>query len=903
MSAGRTTLMLMIANETYDPEQLGARCSECVLKDLRVGGPVGPEFREDARISVIAESPGEKEVDVGRPLVGPAGLEFNQTLQAVGVRRQALNLHQAICCRPPENDLDKVMLKWQRGNKKLVKSGQSALPSPIECCRPRLIQELDGVPNVITLGKVAYASLTGAQKSILDIRGGPVEAWLDSTDRFGVGETIDPAARHIKVLPTLHPSFVLRTQRWRKAFRSDISRAARWFTHGLGWQEPHITLQPRPDELRSFLARTDITYTVDVETTIDDPMVAKLKTVGVGHTHGAMVVTFLTIEDASGQLVPAPYYTEAEYLEIRGIFRDFFIDPTRAKAGHNAGYFDQMVLKQHFGVTTEPMLDTILLHRVVEPELPHKLGYVGTVYTDVTAWKDAHTAKEAKSDRELAHYNAVDCVVTARVIPQLIAAAKEREQIDIVEKDHRVQQVCVGLHENGLLVDRAARDVVAKKLIADMIKYRNEAQRIADKPLLNLNSVFQLRDLLFEEWKIEPVNYTKLGDPSTDDESVRAMRTLVRAREDADKLVPFLDTLRKYRRVAKEYGTYVRRLVPHGQPLDGFQFKSEEEEEQSERGLIMADGRVRPDYNAHGTTSGRLSSSNPNAQNWPKHLRKLIIPAPGHVIVGADADQLELRIITAVAQIEVYLQAFADGKDPHAMTASLMFGKNFDSLVPKSDQWDKLRKIAKGIKYASFYGSGDETVHNLVTSAEDENGNLMYPDLSVREIATLRRRWLKGIPELPRWWDKTLESFRKDGYIRDPVWGRQRDFLDGEAFNEIVNHPIQSAGAHIIHESTFDLLPVIPFHKWGPGTGLISQVHDALYVEAPCSHEQFDVPKLENGKPDEKLREFGWCPPGCGCEANWAAREIEKAMNRAVLGLDGVEFRAKAKIGRTWADV
>jgi DNA polymerase-1 len=343
--------------------------------------------------------------------------------------------------------------------------------------------------------------------------------------------------------------------------------------------------------------------------------------------------------------------------------------------------------------------------------------------------------------------------------------------------------------------------------------------------------------------------------------------------QNKEQVVAFLDTLRRYRRVAKEYGTYVRRLIPYNSPLDGFQFASEDEQEEAQRGLISLDGRVRPDYNAHGTTSGRLSSSNPNAQNWPKHLRKLIIPAPGNVIVGADADQLELRIITAIAQIRIYLEAFAAKKDPHAMTASLMFGAKFDALQPKSDMWDKLRKIAKGIKYASFYGSGDETVHNLVTSAEDENGNLMYPDLTLREVATLKRNWLKGIPELPKWWDKTVEGFREKGYVRDPVWGRQRDFLDGEAFNEIVNHPIQSAGAHIIHESTFDLLQDIPFGKWGPNTGLISQVHDALYVECPES------------------------------EAEWVEKMLKKHMNRAVWGLDGVEFAAKPKTGKTWADV
>jgi hypothetical protein len=194
-------------------------------------------------------------------------------------------------------------------------------------------------------------------------------------------------------------------------------------------------------------------------------------------------------------------------------------------------------------------------------------------------------------------------------------------------------------------------------------------------------------------------------------------------------------------------------------------------------------------------------------------------------------------------------------------------------------------------------------VHGIVTSAEDKQGNLIYPDLSVREIATIRTAWLKGIPELPRWWEDTLSQFRDQGYIADPVLGRRRDFLDGEAFNECVNFPIQSAGAHIVHLATFDLVDSIPFGLWGHGTGLVCQVHDAVYVEAPCGHGEHQVPKLANGKPDESLREFGWCPPGCTCPANWAAREIEKAFNRDVPGIQGVSFSAKARIGQRWSDV
>lgn len=885
---------------SYDAEAKGARCGECALRELRVGGPVGPELHVGSRAAVVGETPGEKECAVGRPFTGSSGMELTEAMSAVGIDRPQVDLHYAVACQPPENDLDKVLLKLRRQNKKRVTAGEAPLPSPIECCRPRLLSELRHT-RLVTLGKLPYESVTGSKAAVLEIRGGPVEGHLRADDRFAFGPPREPTDVRMQVLPTVHPGFVQKARRWTKAFRADLSRAFRWFDGKLGWKEPRITLNPTPDDLVAWLEHNHgepIVY--DVETTFDDPTVAKLKCVGLATQSEAVVMHLLSIEGPVGELVPTPYYTATDEAEVRDVLRFFFESDRWVKVGHNAGYFDALVIRQHFGVDPAPLIDTILLHRVVESELPHKLGYIGSVYTDVTAWKADHTAKEATTDKELGTYCAVDCVVTARALPKLSDAARLRNQEAVAAWDHRVQAVCVGLHEAGMCVDRTRRDEEAQRLRASITEWREKTRTAAGKDILNPNSPPQIAALLFEEWGLSPSEYTRLGDPSTSDEALRLLRTQNR---DKPQVTGFIDALRRFRTVSKEYGTYVRRMVPYGAPLDGVRFGSEEEEEDAERGLVFSDGRMRPDYNAHGTTSGRLSSSNPNAQNFPKHLRGMVKAQPGCVLIGADADQLELRIIASIAKMERYLEVFAQGGDPHALTASLMFGRNFDEAEPQGEQWTKLRNLAKGIKYASFYGSGDETVHGIVTSAEDKNGELLYPNLTVREVATIRRNWLKGIPQLARWWEDTVEEYRATGYLLDPVWGRRRDFLDGENFNEIVNFRVQSAGAHIIHESTFDLLKDIPFGKWGPGTGLVCQVHDALYVEAPCPHPQHEVEKLPNGKPNEKKREFGWCPPGCKCEANWAARRLETAMNRDVDGLDGVTFKSKAKIGLRWSDV
>lgn len=790
--------------DKYDPKALGAKCDQCIIKIMREYRPVPPEYHENSVASVVTDFPRKSDQDTNRPLTGTHGIEFVEHLKKVGIKRTQVDLHHAVACMPPEADLEKVMLKWQRWNKQRAKAGEELLPSPIECCRPRLLVELEH-PNVISLGKVPFQALTQRNKPINDIRGGPVAGAFTGEGDYVASESPIPDSKMANILPTLHPGFVQHNRRWTKAFQSDLSRAFRWFSGHLGWRDPHIWTNPSPELLEQFLSSEAVPYVVDLETTFDDPLMAKLKCVGIGTEDQAVVIHLLSIEGPGGRLVEGSYYRSADELEIRGILRNFFADPNKLKAGHNAGYFDALVIKKEFGVYPRPMLDTILLHRSVESELPHKLGYVGSVYTDVTSWKEAHTAQTAGTDKELGHYCAIDCVVTARALPKLAEAAQLRQQGGVVQFDHRIQEVCVGLHETGMFIDLERREEESNRLQKAMNEWGFHARGAAGRSDMNLNSTMQLRDLLFTDWNLAPTDYTKLGDPSTSDEALRLLRT---ANRENVQVCNFIDALRKFRRYSKEFGTYVKRLVPYTGGVQIFAKDDFDENEEGEldevdssqtdtaankkrRGLILPDGRVHPDYNAHGTTSGRLSSSNPNAQNWPKHLRGMVIPQPGNIIVGADADQLELRIIAAVAGIERYLEVFHKGGDPHAETAAMMFGKAFTDLVPKSEQWDKIRKIAKGIKYASFYGSGDETVHNLVTSAEDENGNLLYPDLSVREVAKLRRNWLKNIPELQKWWDDTLDQYRNAGYILDPVLGRRRDFLDGEKFNEIVNFPIQ----------------------------------------------------------------------------------------------------------------
>ena len=565
----------------------------------------------------------------------------------------------------------------------------------------------------------------------------------------------------------------------------------------------------------------------------------------------------------------------------------------------NCGSYDRMVIEQHFGVTPAPIIDGLVVHKSVEPELPHGLGYVGSMYTDVLSWKAGHTATQAATDEELWRYNLTDCVVVARSLPHTLQAAALRNQEYTIAQDHRVQSVCVGLHRVGQLIDQERRHEHDVRLLKDAQKFYTQCVALAGiGSKFNPGSAHQVRDLLFEKWDLSvPTTlgkkkaYTKSGDPSTGDDMILALRT-------SGRLTPaqngFLDALRKYRKAAKLRGSYILPLRPQNSMyvLDKFAMELDLDEDDldpnpdaptayaffedrfskdnKKRGLVWADGRVRADYNI-GPTTGRLSCSGGiNLQTPPEKLRDMFVPGDGMVFVYADADQLELRLIAALAHSARYLDIFNNGGDAHAISASLAFGAKFDVLQKDSPDWESMRKFAKILSYASGYGANIDTVLDVIRSVEDDAGNLLYANVTKAEATKIHSNWLEGAG-VRDWWERNMDTFRKQKYMAEPVWGRRRDFLDGEDFCAIQNFGCQAGGAAIMHEAVLEVVDAIPFEKWGPGTGLVNYMHDAVLVACP-----------------EK-------------EADKVVEIVNAAMNRSTPALP-VRFTSKAKIKKRWSE-
>lgn len=839
-----------------------------------------------------------------RPFMGQAGNEITGAFSRAGVQRGDIHWTMSVLCAPPEGDMERFLHVVRQGNKEREKENRKRkkrgeqpvrlVPTPQQCCSPRLKQELDRFSKIVVAGTAAAKAVIHRSATIMALRGGPTEL-----DRYGQGGEV----RKIRVLPIFHPAFVTKARRWTSVFRQDVDRAVRWFRNGsLDWKEPEILFHPDADTLERFLAQKVPFWTYDVETDAKECLTARLRCIGIGTEKAVVIVGILGIDGSSR------FYPPSEQVRVIEVLKRFFEDPAILKAGHNSGYYDLIVMREQLGIDVQPNIDTMLLHRLVESELPHSLGFVGSVYTEAPSWKtDREGRKKAygsETDEELHIYCGYDVAITAAVLDPLRQQVRMRRQDKVAACDHRLQGICADMHTVGMFVDQTERRKWEQQLLRETFERREAIRSISEVGDLNPASVLQLRRLFFDEWRLDPpcddkIRFTKRGDPSTGDPVLRAMLAM-RSLEPYQREA--ITQIRLYRRSQKLLGTYVTKLRYETEEAWGGWDDEDSwmEKEWRERygtkklGIVRTDtGRMYPGYNCHGTTSGRLSSSQPiNAQNFPGHLRGMVTAAPGHILVGADMDQLELRIAASRWQSRQYLEAFDSGLDPHSsVTAHAIFGDRFEKAAIECGAgpfpWKtgtkftgtakRLRGLAKTVQYASQYHASPETVHKAITQTEIDNGDgttsLPYLHLSQREVRKMHQKWMDGA-KFDAGWAREGEAFRTQGYLDEPVMGRRRDFLDGgDNPSEIVNYPIQSSGAGLMNLALIEVADQIPLHRWGHGTGIINQCHDSIVVECPVS------------------------------EADKVAAIIEEAMNRTHPAFPGMDFTASADISMRWSEV
>lgn len=544
---------------------------------------------------------------------------------------------------------------------------------------------------------------------------------------------------------------------------------------------------------------------VDTETDSLDPMQARLVGFSLCITPGEAAYVPLQHGSASGGL-DFDNANAAEQIPLKdavAALKPLFEDTSVLKVGQNIK-FDLLVFAQH-GLHLETLDDTMLMsyaldagvhgHGMDELSTLH-LGHTPISFSEVVGSGKARiTFDQVPVDKAVA-YAAEDADVTLRLWhvlkPRLVS---ERKTVVYETLERPLVPVLRDMERAGIKVDRQVLARLSADFAQKMAQYEDETYELAGEKF-NIASPKQLGEILFDKMNLEGGRKTKTGAWSTDSDTLEAL-----AATGHELPQRVLD----WRGLAKLKSTYTDALPNFIHPETG---------------------RVHTSYSLASTTTGRLSSSDPNLQNIPvrtedgRKIRTAFIADKGNKLLSADYSQIELRLLAHIADIGSLRQAFADGLDIHAMTASEMFN------VPLKDMDPSVRRRAKAINFGIIYGISAFGLANQL-------------GISRGEAADYIERYFARFPGIRAYMDATKKSAHENGYV-ETIFGRrvhlpaihskngaERSFMERAA----INAPIQGSAADIIRRAMIRMPDALKAEKLN--ARMLLQVHDELIFEVP----------------------------------------------------------------------
>jgi len=553
---------------------------------------------------------------------------------------------------------------------------------------------------------------------------------------------------------------------------------------------------------------------VDTETTSLDPMQAEL--VGVSIALGTGDAHYIPLgHRKSGALDFGGDGGVRQLNRAKGIARlkPLLEHPGVLKIGQNIKY-DMIVLKR-CGVDIAPIDDTMLMSYVLDvgrhghnlDELAKRhLGHAMLTYDEVTRVGRTQISFAEVPVERATEYGAEDADAALRLArllkPRLIA---ERLMTVYETLERPLVPVLVEMEHAGIKVDRAVLARLSGDFAQRMAALEDEVHKLAGQSF-NIGSPKQLGDILFTKMGLTPPKKTATGAPATDADVLETL-----AAQGHDLPARVLD----WRQLAKLRSTYTEALPTYIHPETG---------------------RVHTSYSLAATSTGRLSSSEPNLQNIPirtnegREIRKAFVAEKGSVLMSADYSQIELRVLAHMACVPTLRQAFEEGHDIHAMTASEMFG------VPEKGMDPMIRRRAKAINFGIIYGISAFGLANQLGIARGEAQ--AYIDT-----------YFKRFPGIRDYMEETKARCRKDGHVRT-LFGRRINFPHINSKNPAergfveraaINAPIQGTAADIIRRAMIRIPPTLAKHRLK--TRMLLQVHDELVFEVP-EKEVADVKTL-----------------------------------------------------------
>ncbi|WP_173934830.1 DNA polymerase I [Chelativorans sp. Marseille-P2723] len=555
---------------------------------------------------------------------------------------------------------------------------------------------------------------------------------------------------------------------------------------------------------------------LNTEATFQDATQAELCGIALATASGrAAYVPFLHKKGESdllgGGMVDAQIEKEAGLAVLRPLLQDASV----LKIGQNLKY--DWLLLYRYGIEIAPYDDTMLISYVLEAgsqahdiaSLAERwLGHKPLSYTDLTGSGRSKVTFDMVDLERATTFAAEEVDLTLRLWkvlkPQLVA----KRLVSVYERLERPMiSVISRMEHRGISVDRQILSRMSGDFAQVAAAMEEEIYQLAGERF-TIGSPKQLGEILFGRMGLPGGSKTKTGQWST---SAQVLEELAAAGHELPRKIV------DWRQVTKLKSTYTDALPSYINPETG---------------------RVHTSYSLASTTTGRLSSSEPNLQNIPirtaegRKIRTAFIAAPGRKLISADYSQIELRVLAHVADIPQLTQAFADGLDIHALTASEMFG------VPIEGMPGEVRRRAKAINFGIIYGISAFGLANQLGIPREE-------------ASAYIKRYFERFPGIRDYMERTKAFCREHGYV-ETIFGRRAHYPEirssnpsVRAFNEraAINAPIQGSAADIIRRAMMRMETALANAGLGE-VDMLLQVHDELVFEAPEDNVERAIPVI-----------------------------------------------------------
>ena len=545
---------------------------------------------------------------------------------------------------------------------------------------------------------------------------------------------------------------------------------------------------------------------VDTETTSLDPHQADL--VGISLCSKVGRACYIPV----GHKSPKCLKKDAVIKKLKKILED----PSIKKIGQNIK-FDFIVFYK-CGITLSSMEDTMLMSYVLDAgKNRHNMDTLSEIHLGhktisfkemVGTGKKEINFSEVELDKAK-DYAAEDADVTFRLYKKFIKNLKSEKMINIYEIFEKpLIKILAFMEIEGVEIDSKFLKSLSSKFEKKIQKLEKEVFKISKKEF-NIASPKQLGEIIYNDLKIAGLKKTKKGSFAT---SASVLEDLAFKGHEFPKLI--LD----WRQVSKLKNTYSDALPEHLNPNTK---------------------RVHTSFLLAATTTGRLASSDPNLQNIPiksedgKDIRKAFTAKKGHLLISADYNQIEMRILADLADVKELKKAFKNKEDIHSLTASQIF--NIDIKKVNQDH----RRKAKAINFGIIYGIS-------------QYGLAKQINVSNYEAEEFLNSYFAKFPEIKVYMDNTIKFCRKSGYVNN-IFGRRSHFngINDKNFNvrnfqerAAINAPIQGSASEVMRLAMIRLDKKLSEEK-NANSKMLLQIHDELIFEIPKKDEKVMIKLIE----------------------------------------------------------